>query len=111
MRDLHMLILEGKSVCSDQTCPCLKDRNMLAKVQMRRPNKRCSFCALFGHLFFRFLDWKCVEKVAAVRAGVGKMWFSKKFNRSRSDPLCQLFGFGRFSLFKVRNCVVKVMDS
>jgi hypothetical protein len=62
-------------------------------VQTRRQNRICSLCALFVHLFFRFLEWKCVAKSAAVRAGLGKVWLSKKFQPTRSDPLCQLRTF------------------
>ena len=107
LRVLHMLISEGKSPCNDQACPCAKDRNMLAKVQARRQNKRCSSSALFEHLFFRFLKWKCVEKFAAVRAGLGKKLFSKKFRRTLCHPLCQLCAFWARS----QNCEKRLLDS
>jgi len=106
LRVLHILISEGKFLCNDQTCPCAKDRIMVAKVHTRRQNKRLSFSALFEHLFFRFLEWKCVEKFAAVRAGLGKM-LSKKFHRARSNPFWQLCAFWA----RLQNCEKRLLDS
>jgi hypothetical protein len=80
---------------------------MVVKVQTRRQNKRCSFSTLFEHLFFRFLEWKCVEKFAAVKAGLRKMWFSKKFHRTRSDSFWQLRAFWARS----QNCKKRMLDS